>query len=293
LRKLQKHATLWITGAFKTAPSLGVKAIAGLIPIQSHLQKLSGRSELRVHALPDNHILRSLMVNNSDLTIHHYPLSLSSLTGRQHGLIKGHLVNMDNWFNKVFPSFDLLNPEFKPDDRIIDCFSNRFSFHLFSKSSDCLFKSWIQQLDNIAIKSSNTPLTALVIMDASVKNNVASSIVHIHVHNKPIVKTLHYAINVMSTEAEFFAIRCGINQALHLQDISKIIFITDSIYTAKKIFDLSSHPLQKQVALILNDLRDFFNHYHENTIKFWECPSGTFTNTSTLKPNCSISHCFS
>ena len=35
----------------------------------------------------------------------------------------------------------------------------------------------------------------------------------------------------------------------------------------------NTHPLQKQAALILNDLRDFFNCHHENTIKFWECPS--------------------
>jgi len=175
---------------------------------------------------------------------------------------------MDNLFNEVFPSFDPLNPEFKPDNRIIDCFPNCFSFHLFSKSSDRLFKSWIQQLDNIAIESSNTPLTALVVTNASVKNNVASSIMHIYVHNKLIVKTLHHAINVTSTEAEFFAIRCSINQASYLQDISKIIVVTDSIHMAKKIFDPLSHPLQKQMALILNNLRDFFNHHHENMIKF-------------------------
>jgi len=110
-------------------------------------------------------------------------------------------------------------------------------------------------------------------MDASVKNNVASSIVHIHVYNKLIVKMIHHVINVMSTKAKFFAIRCGINQVFHLQDIFKIIVVTDSIHTAKKIFDPSSHLLQKQVALILNNLREFFNHHHENTVKFWECPS--------------------
>ena len=173
--------------------------------------------------------------------MHPYPLLLSSLTGCQHGLIKGHLVDMNNWFNEVFPSFDSLNLEFKPGNRIINCFSNHFSFHLFSKSSDCLFKSWIQQLDNITIKSSNTPLTALMVTDASIKNNIASSIVHIHIHNKPIVKMLHHTINITSTEAEFFTIRCGINQASHLQDISKIIVVTDSIYMAKKIFDPLSH----------------------------------------------------
>jgi len=180
---------------------------------------------------------------------------------------------MENWFNKVFPFFDPLNPEFKPGDRIINYFSNCFSFHLFRKNSDRLFKSHIQQLNNLAIKSLNTPSNALMVTDASVKNNVAFSIAHIHIHNKPIIKMLHHAVNITSTEAEFFAIRCGINQAMHLQYVSKIIVVTNSIHTARKIFDPSSHPLQKQVALILNDLRVFFNCHHENMIKFWECPS--------------------
>ena len=180
---------------------------------------------------------------------------------------------MNNWFNEVFPSFNPINPEFKLGNRIINCFSNHFLFHLFSKSSNCLFKSQIQQLNNIAIESSNTSLTALVVTDTSVKNNVASSIVHIHVYNNPIVKMLHHTINVTSTEAEFFAIRCGINQALYYQNISKIIIITDSIHVTKNIFNPSSHLLQKQAALILNDLRNFFDCHYKNTIEFWKCPS--------------------
>ena len=176
---------------------------------------------------------------------------------------------MENWFNEVFPYFDSLNPEFKPGDRIVDC----FSFHLFRKKLDCFFKSRIQQLDNLAIESSNTPSNTLVVMDASIKNNVASLITHVHVYNKPIIKMLHYAVNITNTEAEFFTIRCGINQAAHLQDVSKIIVVTDSIHVVRKIFNPSSHPLQEQAALILNNLRVFFNHHHENIIKFWECPS--------------------
>jgi len=110
-------------------------------------------------------------------------------------------------------------------------------------------------------------------MDASVKNNVTSSITYIHIHNKLIIKILHHAINIMSSEAEFFAIICGINQATHLHGISKIIVVTNSIYMAKKIFDPLSHLLQKHAAFILNDLREFFTHHQENTIKFWKCPS--------------------
>jgi len=107
----------------------------------------------------------------------------------------------------------------------------------------------------------------------SVKNNVALSIAHIHVFNKPTVKTLHHTINITSSEAKFFAIRCGINHNVLLHETSKIIVVTDSIHVAKKIFDPSLHMLQKQAAFILSELREFFNHHNMNTIEFWECPS--------------------
>ena len=110
-------------------------------------------------------------------------------------------------------------------------------------------------------------------MDASVKNNVVSSIMHIHVCNKPIIKMLHHTINITSSKAKFFTIRCSINQATHLHGISKIIVVMDSIHVAKKIFDPLFHLLQKHVTFILNDLREFFTCHQENMIKFWECPS--------------------
>ena len=43
LGKIQKRAAIWISGAFKTSLSFGVKAIAGLIPINLHFKKLSSR----------------------------------------------------------------------------------------------------------------------------------------------------------------------------------------------------------------------------------------------------------
>ena len=72
---------------------------------------------------------------------------------------------------------------------------------------------------------------------------------------------------------ELFAIRCGINQACSLNNVSKIIVVTDSIHVAKKIFDPGSHPFQIHSAAILNNLRDFFIANDSNSIEFWECPS--------------------
>ena len=176
---------------------------------------------------------------------------------------------MDNRFNEVFPFFVPLHPEC----RVIDIFPSCFSFHLFSKQKDNSFITCIQQLDNLAIKSSSIFLHALVITDASIKNNITTSISHMHIHNKPITKTLHYAVNVMSTEAELFAIRCGINQATSHNVVLKIIVVTNSILAAKKIFDPISHPYQIHVSSILKELQTFFLHHQKNLIEFWECSS--------------------
>lgn len=150
---------------------------------------------------------------------------------------------MDNRFNEVFSAFDLINPELQPGNRVIDTFSNRFSFHTFSRKNDPSFKSHLQQLDALAIESSTSSSTALMITDTSVKNNVTSSIAHIHVRNKPIVKVLHNTVNITLSEAEFFALKCGINHTTLLHEISKIIIVTDSIHVARKIFDPSLHML--------------------------------------------------
>ena len=258
---------------FKTSPLYSIEAIAGLIPIRLHLQKLSGRSQLRGHTLPTNHIIRSLLDNSPNHPSSPHNLSLSMLTKRQCGLLKSHVIDIDNRFNKVFPAFDPINLELQPGNRISDTFSNQFSFHSFSSSNDPSFKSHIQQLDALAVDSSTSSHNALMITDMSVKNNVALSIAHIHVFNKPVVKTLHHAVNITAQEAEFFTIRCGINHAVLSHDTSRIIMITDSIHIAKKIFDPSSHMLQKQSNFVLSELREFFNWRNMNTIKFWECPS--------------------
>ena len=52
---------------------------------------------------------------------------------RQQAIIKGPIVDMDNMFNKVFPSFSLFNYEFLTGNRLIDVFSNYFSFHSLNR----------------------------------------------------------------------------------------------------------------------------------------------------------------
>ena len=113
-------------------------------------------------------------------------------------------------------------------------------------------KFWAQELDKLTLESSSFPLVVLIASDASIKNNVTTSIVHIHMVDKPLMKTIHHAVNVTSTEAKLFAIRCGINQLICFDNISKIVVITDSIHIAQKIFQTSVTFLIDAITTLLN-----------------------------------------
>jgi len=125
----------------------------------------------------------------------------------------------------------------------------------------------------MVIESSLSQSTAIITTDASIKNNIATSISHMHISNQPLTKTIHHTAFVTSVEAELFAIRCGINQASAKKSISKIIVITNSIHVTKKIFDPMSHPFQIHVIAILEKLCYFFSRNSNNAIEFWESPS--------------------
>jgi len=125
----------------------------------------------------------------------------------------------------------------------------------------------------MVLRISPSHQTVLVVTDASIKNDIATSISHVHIADKPLTKTIHHVVFVTSTEAELFTIRCGINQACYKENISKIIIVMDSIYVAKIIFDSKPHPFQSHTVAILSELQRFFNANHNNSIEFWECPS--------------------
>ena len=57
LNKMQRRAAIWILGTFKTSPSEGIEALADIIPIKFHLQKLADCSLIRLFKLPGNHII--------------------------------------------------------------------------------------------------------------------------------------------------------------------------------------------------------------------------------------------
>ena len=152
---------------------------------------------------------------------------------------------------------------------------NRFNkvFHFLNRKSKHDIKSQSLKLDSITLHASSDLYLVVVITDISIKNQVATSRVHIHSHNRLVIKIVYYAVNVISIEVKLFAIRCGINQATCLPNIKYIFIITDFIYMAKKTFNSSFHLYQAQLAVISGYLRKYFQKDNNNSIKFWDCPS--------------------
>jgi len=103
-------------------PTEGLKTIAGLIPIKLHLHKLTSRSQLHSAALPENHLIKTLIDDPINTRYKPPPHSINTLTDRQKNFIKGHLIDSNNKLYGVFPSFSPLNPEFNLGSRIINIF---------------------------------------------------------------------------------------------------------------------------------------------------------------------------
>ena len=240
LQNIQRRATLWIVEVFHISPTTGIEVIAGLIPIHFHIQKLNSRFHLRVYSLLANNIISTIEARPINHTNSHH-FSLELLTSRQCSNIKSLIVDIKNRFNENFSLFFPFNCEFLLGNRLIDIFPKHFSFHSLNRKYKRSIKSHLGKLKEIILYTSSDLLIVLVVSDTSIKNHVATSIAHVYVHGSPVIKTIHHAVNIISTKDKLFVIRCSINKASHLLNIKRIVIISDSIYIAKIIFNSLVH----------------------------------------------------
>jgi len=98
---------------------------------------------------------------------------------------------------------------------------------------------------------------------------------HIWTDNSIVQRLQVNSINVISIEAELMAVRLGLIPAMEEENIHDIIVITDSIATAKKIFEFKTDPLQNMFIPVTLAIDSFFRKDGRNKIQFWFCPSKT------------------
>jgi len=193
--------------------------------------------------------------------------SINHLIAKQRSWLKSPIINVDDKYNEFFPFFYFFNKEFNPGNCIVNIFPDCFSFHPHSSN----IKKHIENLEEIMLRVSSDLFSSIVMLDASIKNQVTTSILHIHSFNKSIVKTLCRAINITIAKAELFAIRGGINQVVANYNIKHVIVITNSLHIARKIFDSSTHLYQIHAVAILLELREFFSKDSQNHICYDRC----------------------
>ena len=128
--------------------------------------------------------------------------------------IKSLVINTNICLHGIFSSFNSLNSEFFPGSRLIDISSSCFLFYkanCYNKESKAVY---LHKLDDFMLNTLFDHHIVIVVSDASIRNNIITSIAHIHLFSSPTKKTLHYAVDITMTETELFAIRCGINQVV-------------------------------------------------------------------------------
>jgi len=148
--------------------------------------------------------------------------------------IKSSIVDMNNYLNKVYSSFNRLYKKLSLGFSLIDNFPNCFSFYTVNyKDTNTRIAYW-NKLKKIYKDLSNSHEIILIISNVSIKNNIAILVLYIQREHKIIMKTVYHAMNITFTEAEIFTIRCSISQLSQLsqmQGVIHIVIVTNTITT--------------------------------------------------------------
>ena len=110
-------------------------------------------------------------------------MSIDYLMAKQKMKLKSSLIDMDDKCNKFFPSFSFFNDEFIPGEHLVNTFSDHFSFY----SHTLNIQKHMENLKENTIRASSDLFLSIIMSNASIKNQVAISILHIHSFNKPII----------------------------------------------------------------------------------------------------------
>jgi len=190
------------------------------------------------------HTINTLLDRHHSKQATPHCMTTSQLTFKQNLKIKSPIVDINHCLNQILPAFDNLNKELSPGFCLVDIFPNCFSFNVVKCKDAKARTAHLNKLENVYRASKDDPNTLFIISDASLKNNIATSVTHIQQEQALITKAIYHATNISTTEAELFAIRRGISQAAHTNGITNIAIVTDAIPAAKRIFDTLCYPFQ-------------------------------------------------
>jgi hypothetical protein len=268
LTKMQHRTALWITGAFCTSPVGRVGALAGLIPINLHLQKLAAQSSYRIVTLSPTHPLPALRQRAGSKKVPQHRHSLSKLD-----------YNTCLWVHSSFAKavyvccplnepFDADADEARPGHRLMDLFSWRIHFEESESKEDvdqAEFLEWQFDL------SDAIPSCILVATDASVPTEgkwQAASVAWLRHGGKFLQRTRCAAGRVTAPDAELYAIWIGLGLAMVVPGAKSIKLFTDHFTAVRKVVDPSIHAGQGHSLEVCCMLANWLGTDPEHSVTF-------------------------
>ncbi|CAA7270636.1 unnamed protein product [Cyclocybe aegerita] len=271
LKRMQRKAALWITGAFRTSPTGGLEALAGLIPIHLMLKKLATHAVYCVATLSDTHPLHSMMGERLLKRAEPHAHSATLITPAMRGKVKSTVMEVDERVHTLTESFELFAPKARPGDQLLDCFADRLHFDEHNPAQDR--RPYLDEL--IAVARAN-PLTVLAAADSSVPQSnqyQVTSAAIIYKGHRELERTRYVLGRVTAPDVELNAISCTVHLAVKQASCQHIMVFTDSMGLAHKAVDPSIHSGQAFSLSVCHVLQEWFDADDLCRITFVYIPS--------------------
>jgi len=278
LTTMQRKAACWIIGAFRTAPTVGVEALAGLPPVRLHLQKLSKRAIFRTATLSDTHPLRSILKAEFRKGASPHYGSATHLSAKRMEQVKDAITETNRTLGKLTEEIQPCAPENQPGQRLKDLFPDRIKLEKYGgkKGDDTAMGSWNTVLNLIHRTAEAEADTVICGTDASVplttRAQAASAAIGTRAGTE-IFRSRWMAGKVLSADAELFAIRIAVVQAVSQPNCSRIVLFTDSMASADKATNPSPHSGQGHSLAVCRALAAWFEGHSDRKIMFVQVPS--------------------
>jgi hypothetical protein len=276
LRKMQRRACLWITGAFKTSPIGAAETLAGIPPIHLHVKKLVERSHVRTRSLQATHAFRRLVDGD-------HKFSVETLKTVIRGDLKSPVteawLNLDLSSVDLDPVDDLARPGYRPKD----LYPNRIVYDIVSPPSKAdkerkkFMKDRLDALSREVEESSNSPLRVCIVTDASTPPLPLQSVSAYRLWFDGALYSDWSAAGLStSDDAELQAIARGVVQAsdVGLFDVHDLHIFSDSTNALRHALDASHHSGQPSSLLICGVLVPWLRHHPANVVHLHHVTSG-------------------
>ncbi|PPQ93990.1 hypothetical protein CVT25_007127 [Psilocybe cyanescens] len=274
LSTMQCSAALWITGAFRTLPTGGVEALAGLPPINLLRRCLSERADYRFATLTPTHPVRAfLSCFNCGTIVLHPSLSIQTMSEPEIFRTSGTLFESDTNVLALTETLLPMNPLSRPGVRLMDCFADQVHFDdckISCGDADKELKQRTKHLNKLRDKIAESIGTYYAETDASLPLSGQYQAIAASILFSGGVECWR---KVTAPDVELYAIRSAIVNATSRDNCMDIFIFTDSMASTRRAVDPSIHSGQGHSVAVCEALQTWFTRKDGQSITFVYVPS--------------------